>query len=94
MENREQLRIKLKATLEAKKISRLSEDVAYERLDELKRKGKRMTGKAKESNDIMVSVLKEELDKKLEAYNNMSYGGNIAGGIGYGSGGGSGTDAG
>lgn len=94
MENREQLRIKLKATLEAKKIARLSEDVAYERLDDLKRKGKKMTGKAKESNDIMISVLKEELDKKLEAYNNMSYGGNIEGGIGYGSGGGSGTDAG
>jgi hypothetical protein len=94
MENREQLRIKLKATLEAKKIARLSEDVAYECLDELKRKGKKMSGTAKESNDIMVSVLKEELDKKLEAYNNMSYGGNIEGGIGYGSGGGSGTEAG
>ena len=92
--DREYLRLKLKATIEAKKISRLNEDVANEQLENLKKKGKKLTGKAKESNDILVSVLEEELERKIDAYNNMSYGGNIEGGLGYGSCGGSGTDAG
>lgn len=92
--DKEYLRLKLKATIEAKKIARLNEDVANEQLENLKKKGKKLTGKAKESNDILVSVLEEELERKIEAYNNMSYGGNIEGGLGYGYGGGSGTDAG
>ena len=92
--DKQYLKLKLKATIEAKKISRLNEDVANEKLKELKKNGKKLTGKAKESNDILVSVLHEELERKIDAYNNMSYGGNIEGGLGYGSCGGSGTDAG
>lgn len=92
--DKEYLRLKLKATIEAKKIARLNEDVANEQLENLKKKGKKLTGKAKENNDILISVLEEELERKIEAYNNMSYGGNIEGGLGYGCGGGSGTDAG
>lgn len=88
------LKAKLRASLEAKKIARMNEDVANEKLEELKKKGKKLHGKAKETNKILVNVLEEELNKKIEAYNNMSYGSNIEGGVGYGSGGGSGNDAG
>lgn len=88
------LKAKLKASLEAKKIARLNEEVAAEKLKELKRKGKKLNGIAKESNKILVSTLEEEINKKIEARDNMSYGDTVEGGVGYGSCGGNGTDAG
>jgi hypothetical protein len=94
MTDKDYLRIKMKATLEGKKIARSTEDIAYERLENFKERGLNLKGKAKIHNDILIEVLEEELNKKVEAYQNMSYGGNIEGGVGYGGGGGSGTDAG
>ena len=88
------LKAKLKASLEAKKIARLNEEVAAVKLKELKKKGKKLSGIAKESNKILVSTLKEEINKKIEAHDNMSYGDTVEGGVGYGGCGGSGTDAG
>ncbi|OUW95970.1 MAG: hypothetical protein CBD97_02140 [Pelagibacteraceae bacterium TMED237] len=93
-EKKEDVRIKFRATLEGKKLSRLSEDVAYEKLKELEKEIKILSaGKQKDRKTIIYSVLREELEKKIEVYNNMQFGGVIEGGS-YGGGGGSGNDAG
>ena len=94
MTEKDYLRIKMKATLEGKKIARTTENIAYERLENFKERGLKLEGKTKIYNNILIEVLEEELNKKSEVYENMSYGGNIEGGIGYGGGGGSGTDSG
>ena len=48
----------------------------------------------RDRQQIIYSVLREEMEKKVEVYNNMQFGGVIDGGCGYGGGGGSGNDAG
>ena len=91
----ENLRLKLKATIEAKRISRMGQDTAHEKLEEFKKVLKKMeNGPSKEKMEIMISVLHAELEKNEETYANAEYGGTIEGGCGFGSGGGSGTDAG
>jgi hypothetical protein len=90
----ENLRLKLKATLEAKKIARLDQEVAYDKLKEMKKKLPSLTGDAKAKTEIMISVLFAELEKNADTYANASYGDSIEGGCGFGSGGGAGTDAG
>lgn len=93
--NKENVRMKLKATMEGKRLSRLSEDVAFEKLKEMERKLKNMpNGEKRDRQQIIYSVLREEMEKKVEVYNNMQFGGVIDGGCGYGGGGGSGNDAG
>ena len=90
----ENLRLKLKATIEAKKIARLDQEVAYDKLKEMKRKVVNLTGDAKAKTEIMISVLFSELEKNADTYANACYGDSIEGGCGFGSGGGAGTDAG
>tara|TARA_B100001996_G_scaffold75660_1_gene55864 strand:- start:109 stop:438 length:330 start_codon:yes stop_codon:yes gene_type:complete len=90
----ENLRLKLKATIEAKKLARLDQDVAYDKLKEMKQKVKTLTGDAKAKTEIMISVLFSELEKNADTYANACYGDAIEGGCGFGSGGGAGTDAG
>lgn len=91
----ENLRLKLKATIEAKRIARMDQDKAYEKLKEFREQLKNMhDGPSKAKMEIMVSVLHAELEKNDETYANAEYGGCIEGGCGFGSGGGSGTDAG
>ena len=87
-------RLKLRATMEAKKIARMSEDVAHEKLKRMQKNVKLMKGEKKEKTSIMISVLHEELERKIDVYNNMQFGGCIDGGCGFGGGGGSGNDAG
>ncbi len=91
----ENLRLKLKATIEAKQIARMDQDKAHEKLKDLKKQLKTMKeGVLKEKTEILVSVLHAELEKNDEVYANAEYGGSIEGGCGFGSSGGSGTDAG
>lgn len=90
------LKQKLRATLEAKRIARTGLDSAYERLEEFNTQRERLIKEKKNVThlDILIGVLREELDKIEEASANMQHGCNIDGGVGFGSGGGSGTDAG
>ena len=92
---KEDVRMKLKATMEGKRLARLSEEVAFEKLKELEKKLKTMpNGENKDRQQIIYSVLREEMERKVEVDNNMQFGGVIDGGCGYGGGGGSGNDAG
>ena len=70
-------------------------DKAYENLDELKKVRKRLKIENKDVSglDIKIDTLEEELLRLEEAGDNMQCGGDIQGGIGFGSGGGCGTDA-
>lgn len=88
-------RIKLKAKLEAKRIARMGLDKAYDNLDEFKKLRKRLTKENKDVSglDIKIDTLEEELLRLEEVADNMECGGDLQGGTGFGSGGGSGTDA-
>lgn len=88
-------RTKLKAKLEAKRIARMGLDKAYDNFDELKKTRKRLKKENKDVSvlEIKIDTLKEELTRLEEAADNMQCGGDIQGGIGFGSGGGCGTDA-
>ena len=90
------LRDKLRATIEAKRISRIGIEEAENKLNELIKQRKKLH--AKKANvsklDIMIEVLEEEINKITEASSNTQHGCPIDGGVGFGSGGGAGTDSG
>ena len=92
MSTKEDLKHKLRATIEAKKIARLSLELAWERLDELKEKRKRARGAEKKRLNVLIDILEKELEKIEENNSNMQYGEPIDGGIGFGSCGGAGHD--
>ena len=58
-------RLKLQATIEAKRISRLNIDMAYSKLDQLEEQLKKMKkdNDAKTKMTYVVEILKEELEK-------------------------------
>jgi len=89
------IRIKLSATIEAKRIIRLNINVAYAKLETLEERIKEMkNGNGKKKTQFIIDILKEELEKIEDNSINMIHGGNIEGGSRGGGGGGSGCDAG
>ena len=89
-------RLKLRATLEAKRIARSGLDNAYDKLDEWKKLRKRLRKQKKDLSNlnIKIDVMVEEIAKIEFNSANMQYGDVVDGGNGFGCGGGSGTDAG
>lgn len=87
---------KLRAKLEAKRIARSGLDNAYERLDEWNKLRKRLRKEKKDVSglDIKIDTLEDLLDRIEENAATMQYGCPVNGGVGFGSGGGSGNDAG
>ena len=82
-------RIRLRAKLHAKKISRLNIEIAYEKLEDYEHT-LRMLIKDKKTDlylETLVDILKQELEKLEDNAANMCHGGAIDGGVGFGSGG-------
>jgi hypothetical protein len=72
------LRVKLRATIEAKRISRSGLDNAEERLKELRKQRKHIKKDTKENVeyiDFLIEVLDGELNKIEEASANMQFSG-------------------
>jgi len=90
------LKDKLRATLEAKRIARSGIEEAEKKYNELVKQRKKLKSKKEDVRkiDVIIEVLGEELDKLVESSNNAQHGFPIEGGNGFGSGGGAGTDAG
>jgi len=87
-------RLKLLATIDAKRLSRLGIDAAYDQLDKLEKMLPKLYGDKKIRVQYTIEILKNELEKTEDNAINMVHGGNIEGGQGYDGGGGSGCDAG
>ena len=95
------LRVKLRATLEAQRLVRLSLDDAHKKLHQLQQQTSKKQGrKAKNFKEAslytvcLAEQLQIKLEEKEEALSNMECGVPIDGGVGFGFGGGSGNDAG
>ena len=90
------LKEKLRATLEAKRIARSGLEEAEKKYDDLVKQRKKLKANKEDVSkiDVKIEILGEEIDKIIEASNNAQYGCPIEGGVGFGSGGGAGTDAG
>lgn len=89
------IKMRFKATLEANRISRLGMDNAYTKLNEFKKQlEKEKNSGRKEWLKIVIQVLEEKMEQKEEVLANTQYGCPVDGGVGFGWGGGSGTDAG
>lgn len=82
-------RTRLKATLHAKRISRLNLDIAYEKLEEYEHQHRVLVKHKKTDKylETLIDVLKQELDRLEDNAANMCHGGSIEGGVGFGSGG-------
>jgi t-SNARE complex subunit (syntaxin) len=90
------LKVKLRATIEAKRIARTGLEEAEKKFDELVKLRKKLKAKKQDFSrlDVMIEVLGDEIDKISEAAANAQHGCPIDGGVGFGSGGGAGTDSG
>ena len=90
------LKVKLRATIEAKRIARTGIEEAEKKLNKLIQLRKELKSKKKDTSriDVTIEVLGDELDKIEEAKANSQHGCPIDGGVGFGSGGGAGTDSG
>ncbi len=90
------LKLKLSAIIEAKRIARSGLEEAEKKLVFLIKERKKLMQNKKNVTKItfLIEFLEEELEKITEAASNAQHGCNIDGGVGFGSGGGSGTDAG
>ena len=90
------LKVKLRATLEAKRIARIGLEEAEKKIKDLIKLRKKLKSEKKDLTviNVMIEVLGEEIDKIIEASENAQHGCPIEGGIGFGSGGGAGTDSG
>ena len=89
-----EIRLKLSATIEAKRIARLNIDVAYAKLESLEKRVSGMKkGDGKTKTQFIIDILKDELEKLEDNSINMIHGGQAEGGS-WGGGGGSGCDAG
>lgn len=88
-ENNQDIRLKLRATLQAKKISRLNIETAYEKLEEYEQQLRYLVKHKKSDKylEILIEILKQELERLEDNAANMCYGGLIEGGNGFGSGG-------
>lgn len=90
------LKVKLRATIEAKRIARIGLEEAEKKIKDLIKLRKKLKSEKKDLTviNIMIEVLGDEIDKIIEASENAQHGCPIEGGIGFGSGGGAGTDSG
>lgn len=90
------LKVKLRATIEAKRISRIGLEEADKKFKELIKLRKKLKSEKKDLTgiDVMLEVLGDEIDKITEASEKAQHGCPIEGGLGFGSGGGAGTDSG
>lgn len=90
------LKVKLRATIEAKRISRIGLEEAEEKFKELIKLRKKLKSEKKDLTgiNVMIEVLGDEIDKIIEASEKAENGCPIEGGLGFGSGGGAGTDSG
>ena len=70
---KEELRIKLRCTIEANRITRLKRDDQDEILAQYRERKRRATGFEKERLRIMVDVIKEKQRQADEAEANMTY---------------------
>lgn len=91
--NEDPTRMKLKAKIEANRISRLKKDVQDDMLDDYKKNFKKSIGGRKEWLRILIEVIEEKQTQADKAYANMEFNGGVEGNS-WGSGAGSGTDAG
>lgn len=80
-------RAKLRATLEVKRIARSGLNNAYEKVDEWKDLRKRLRKEKKDLTNLefKIDLLEEEIEKIEENSVNMSFGGVVEGGHGFGS---------
>lgn len=87
---------KLRAKLEAMRIARTGIDNACDKLDEWKKIRRRLKKEGKDVRNlgIKIDVLEAEIDRIEYNAANQELSGCVDGGVGYGSGGGSGNDAG
>lgn len=92
MTDKEKLRQKLRATIEANRISRLKIDVQDEILQSYKDRRRKAKGAERERLDILVDVIEEKQRQADEAAANMTYA--DYGGVSCDAGGGCGTSAG
>lgn len=92
LSEKDKIRIRLKAKIEANRISRLKREDQDQILKEYKEKKKKATGIEKERLKVFIEVIKDKQRQNDEAYDNMSYA-EYGGGFENG-GGGSGCDAG
>jgi len=90
------LKVKLRATIEAKRIARIGLEEAEKKFKELIKLRKELKSSKKDLTgiNIMLEVLGDEIDKIIEASEKAQHGCPIEGGLGFGSGGGAGTDSG
>jgi len=90
------LKVKLRATIEAKRIARTGLEEAEKKFKEFIKLRKKLKLEKKDITriDVMLEVLGDEIDKITEASENAQHGCPIEGGLGFGSGGGAGTDSG
>jgi hypothetical protein len=90
------LKVKLRATIEAKRIARIGLEESEKKFKELVKLRKKLKLEKKDLTgiNVMIEVLGEEIDKILDASENAQHGCPIEGGLGFGSGGGAGTDSG
>ena len=91
-----ELKVKLRATIEAKRIARTGLEEAEKKFNELVKLRKKLKLAKKDLTgiNVMLEVLGDEIDKITEASENAQHGCPIEGGLGFGSGGGAGTDSG
>lgn len=82
-----ELKVKLRATLEVKRISRSGLNNAYEKVDEWKDLRKRLRKEKKDLTnlDFKIDLLEQEIEKIEENSVNMNFGGVVEGGNGFGS---------
>ena len=73
-------RLKLLATIDAKRLSRLGIDAAYDQLEKLEKKLPTLYGDKKTRIEFTIEKLTEELEKTEDNAGNMVHGGNIEGG--------------
>lgn len=87
------LRLKLKATIEANIIARNKMNFAYDKIKELRNEIKQTNGPRKQYLQLLTEILEEKMNNKEEAIANMEYGEIGDGGHGWGFGGGCGADS-
>ena len=94
MPDKEASRTKLRAVIAAKQIARGGVDQAYAKLDEYKKRRKRLSKQKKDVSlmDIQIEALEDELEKLEENIANAQLGTNIEAGGGFSSGGCAGGD--
>jgi|DEB0MinimDraft_12_1074336.scaffolds.fasta_scaffold88724_2 hypothetical protein len=81
--DKEALRVKLKATIEANRIARLKRDDQDDTIDDYKMKKRKAKGLQRERLKIMIQVIEDKQKQADEAWENMTYaeyGGGFEGG--------------